>query len=144
MDRSRRQGASSARPATQPPASSRLTVRKHRNRRRPGGVWSRLPKPRAIADACGRALRRSLPAVAAMAALSLLGGAAWAGHRWVTSSSRFAIADVDVRGTQRVDADELRAALPVHRGDNVFTDLAGVARAARDNPWIASAEVRRI
>src|SRR6185436_1930620 len=144
MDRSRRQGASSARPATQPPASSRLTVRKHRNRRRPGAVWTRLPKPRAIADACGRALRRSIAAVAAVAALALLGGAAWAGHRWVTTSSRFAIADVAVRGTRQVAADELRATLPVQRGDNVFVDLARISRAARDNPWIASAEVRRI
>jgi hypothetical protein len=119
-------------------------VRKHRNRRRPGTVWTRLPKPRAIADACGRALRRSLPAVAAVAALVMLGGAAWAGHRWVTTSSRFAIADVVVRGTHQVGADELRAALPVRAGDNVFADLAGIARAARENPWIASAEVHRI
>src|SRR5439155_21009173 len=123
MDRSRRQGASSARPATAPPASSRLTVRKHGNRRRPGSVWTRLPRPRAIADACGRALRRSLPAVAAALALALLGGVAWAGHRWVTSSPRFAIADVAIRGTQRVNAEELRAALPVRAGDNVVADL---------------------
>lgn len=119
-------------------------MRKHRNRRRPGTVWTRLPKPRAIADACGRALRRSLPAVAAVAALVALGGAAWAGRRWVTTSSRFAIADVVVRGTHQVGADELRAALPVRAGDNVFADLAGIARAARDNPWIAAAEVHRI
>jgi hypothetical protein len=119
-------------------------VRKHRNRRRPGTVWARLPKPRAIADACGRALRRSLPAVAAVAALAMLGGAAWAGHRWVTTSSRFAIADVVVRGTHQVGADDLRAALPVRAGDNVFADLAAIARAARGNPWVASAEVHRI
>jgi len=144
MDRSRRQGANSARPATVPPASSRLTVRKYRNRRRPGSVWTRLPKPQAIADACGRALRRSLPAVAAVVALVLLGGVAWAGHRWVTSSARFAIAEVAIRGTHRVSADELRAALPVQPGDNVFADLAAIARAARTSPWIESAEVHRI
>ncbi|HZJ64699.1 MAG TPA: FtsQ-type POTRA domain-containing protein, partial [Kofleriaceae bacterium] len=116
-------------------------MRKHRNRRRPGTVWTRLPGPRQIADACGRALRRSLPAVAAVAAIAALGGAAWAGRRWVTSSSRFAIADVVVRGTHQVGADELRGALPVRAGDNVFADLAAIARAARANPWIAAAEV---
>jgi hypothetical protein len=107
-------------------------------------VWTRLPGPRQIADACGRALRRSLPAVAAVAAIAALGGAAWAGRRWVTSSSRFAIADVVVRGTHQVGADELRGALPVRAGDNVFADLAAIARAARANPWIAAAEVHRI
>jgi hypothetical protein len=107
-------------------------------------VWTRLPKPRAIADACGRALRRSLPAVAAVAAIAALGGAAWAGRRWVTTSSRFAIADVVVRGAHQVGADELRGALPVRAGDNVFADLAAIARAARANPWIAAAEVHRI
>jgi cell division protein FtsQ len=62
----------------------------------------------------------------------------------VTSSSRFAIAEVAIRGTQRVNADELRTALPVRVGDNVFADLAAIARAARTSPWIASAEVHRI
>src|SRR3954451_6852231 len=104
MDRSRRQGASKPRPATAPPTSSRLTVRKHRNRRRPGSVWTRLPKPQAIADACGRALRRSLPAIAAAVGLALLGGGGLAGNRWVTSSARFAIADVAIHGTHRVSA----------------------------------------
>jgi cell division protein FtsQ len=143
MDRFRRQGANGARPAIAPPASSRLTVRKHKNRRRPGTVWSRLPRPRAIADACGRALRRSLPAVAAVAAIGMIGGALWAGHRWMTTSSRFAIAAIAVHGTQRVDPDELRAQLPVRPGDNVFVDLAGVARAVRAHPWIATASVYR-
>ncbi|HSR96112.1 MAG TPA: FtsQ-type POTRA domain-containing protein [Kofleriaceae bacterium] len=79
-----------------------------------------------------------------MVAVALLGGVAWAGHRWVTSSARFAIADIAIRGTHRVSADELRAALPVHPGDNVFADLAAIARASRTSPWIASAEVHRI
>jgi cell division septal protein FtsQ len=144
MDRSRRQGTNGARPATAPPASSRLTVRKHKNRRRPGSVWSRLPKPGAIADACGRAVRRSLPAAAALAVLGAVGGGVWAGHRWLTTSPRFAITEITVQGTHHVDPEALRAALPVRAGDNVFVGLDGVARAARDNPWIAGAEVHRI
>jgi cell division protein FtsQ len=144
MDRSRRLGASGARPGTSPPASSRLTVRKHKNRRRPGSVWSRLPKPAVIADACGRALRRSLPAVAAVAAIAALGGGVWAAHRWITRSPRFAITAITVTGAHRVDPDELRAALPIHPGDNVFVGLAGVVRAARANPWIAAIDVHRV
>lgn len=144
MDRSRRQGANGARPATTPPASSRLTVRKHKNRRRPGSVWSRLPKSGAIADACGRAVRRSLPAIAAVAALGVISGAGWAGYRWITTSPRFAITAITIAGTHHVAPDDLRAALPIRVGDNVFEGLAGVTRAVRDTPWIASASVHRI
>jgi cell division protein FtsQ len=144
MDRYRRQEANGARPAITPPASSRLTVRKTRNRRRPGTMWSRLPRPRAIADACGRALRRSLPAVAVVVAITTIGGGAWAGYRWMTSSPRFAITAIEVHGARHVDPDALRAALPVRPGDNVFADLAAVARAVRANPWIAGVDVHRI
>ena len=107
-------------------------------------MWSRLPKPRAIADACGRALRRSLAPAAAAIALVALGGGLLAGYHWLTTSPRFAITAITVQGTRRLDPDELRAALPIHVGDSVFAGLEGIARAVRDNPWIASAEVRRI
>lgn len=107
-------------------------------------MWLRLPKPGAIADACGRAVRRSLPTVAAVLAISVLGGGTWAGYRWLTTSPRFAITAITVQGTYHVDPEELRAALPIRTGDNVFASLAEVARAARKNPWIAFAEVHRI
>ena len=136
--------AATAATGTALPASSRLTVRKHKNRRRPGSVWSRLPRPGAIADACGRAVRRALPAVAALAVIAALGGGVWAGHRWLTRSPRFAITEITVRGAHHVAAADLVAMLPIQVGDNVFVGLAGVARAARAQPWIAAAEVRRI
>jgi len=144
MDRSRRQGTNGARPATAPPASSRLTVRKHKNRRRPGSAWSRLPKPAEIADACGRALRRSLPAVAVVVALCAVGSGFWGGYRWLTSSPRFAITAIAIEGAHRIDVDQLRAELPVRIGDNVFADLPAIARVVRSNPWIAAAQVHRI
>jgi cell division septal protein FtsQ len=144
MDRSRRQGASGAGQPTAPPASSRLTVRKPKNRRRPGSAWSRLPKPQAIADSCGRAVRRALPVAAVTLAACWIGGAMWAGHRWVTSSPRFSITAITIDGTHRVDPAALRAALPVQVGDNVFVSLGAVARAARAHPWIAAVEVRRV
>jgi cell division septal protein FtsQ len=133
-----------SRPATVPPMSSRLTVRKHKNRRRPGSMWSRLPRPRAIADACGRALRRSLAPAAAVVALGAIGGGLWAGHHWLTTSPRFAITSITVHGAHHVDPEDLRATLPIHVGGSVFCGLEGIARAVRDNPWVETAEVRRI
>jgi cell division protein FtsQ len=150
MDRSRRlarrdagrDAARGGRPAA--PAASRLTLRPPRNRRRPGSVWSRLPRPAAIADACGRLLRRSLPAAAAIAVLAVIGGALGAGYRWLTRSPRFAITEIVVQGAHHVDPDALRARLPIRVGDNAFAGLAAAARTAREDPWIAAAEVRRV
>jgi cell division septal protein FtsQ len=144
MDRSRRQGASATRPATTPPAASRLTVSKKKNRRRPGSVWSRLPRPSVIADACSRTLRRSIPAAAILAAAAAATTGLWAGYRWVSSSPRFAITAITVTGTHHVDPDALRAQLPIHVGDNVFVGLTPTTRAAFTSPWIASLEVHRI
>ena len=143
MDRSRRQGTSTARPATTPPAASRLTVRK-KNRRKPGSVWSRLPRPAAIADSCGRALRRSIPAVAVVAAGVALTGGLWGGYRWVTTSPRFAITAITVSGNHHVDADQLRASLPLHAGDSVFANLTKVSHVAFASPWVERVEVHRL
>jgi cell division protein FtsQ len=143
MDRSRRQGAKEAVPP--PPAASRLTLKPRRNRRRPSSIWTRVPKPAQIVDACGRAVRRSLPAIIGGAVLAVLGGSGWLGYRWITTTPRFAITEISVRGANHLTPDEIRAALPVHEGDNVFaTDLGAVSRALHANPWIADADVARV
>ena len=144
MDRSRRQGAKEA---VAPPPASRLTLkpRRHPNRRRPGSIWARLPSGRQIADACGRALRRSLPAAIAGVVLAAVGGSAWAGYRFVTTSPRFAITEIAVHGNHHLTAEQIRADLPVRIGDNVFAaDLDHALRRLRANPWIASAAGHRV
>ncbi len=104
-----------------------------------------MPKPAQIADACGRALRRSLPAIVGGAVLAVIGGSAWAGYRWITTTPRFAITEISVRGASHLRPEQIRAELPVHAGDNVFaTDLGEVSRALHANPWIADADVARV
>ena len=145
MDRSRRQGTQRA--PSEPPAASRLTVRAKPNRRRAPAtpLWSRLPKPAVVANACGRLLRRSLPALIGLAVIGAIGGTAWAGYRFVTTSARFAIIAIDVRGNHHVTADQVRAALPVAIGDNVFAaNVDSLTRELRTNPWVATAEAHRI
>jgi cell division protein FtsQ len=152
MDRSRGNGArgrastAEAVPAAHPPPpSSRLTLRARKNRRRPASLWSRVPRPRAIADACGRALRRSLPAAIVTCAILVVGTAIWLGYRFVTTSERYAITSIEIRGARRLSVDEVRAALPVAVGDNVFlASTDDVARALRRHPWIASAAAQRV
>jgi cell division protein FtsQ len=144
MDRSRRREPGAA---AEPPTASRLTVRAKPNRRRAPSVplWSRLPKPAVVVNTCGRLVRRSLPALIGLAVIGAIGGTAWAGYRFVTTSQRFAISAIDVHGNHHVTADQVRAALPVALGDNVFAaNLDGLTRELRTNPWVASAEAHRI
>jgi cell division septal protein FtsQ len=90
-------------------------------------------------------LRRSLPALAAVAITSTIGGTAYAGYHFVTTSSRFAITQITVQGNRHMHADQILAALPLAIGDNVFAaDLDAATRALSASPWIAHAEVHRI
>lgn len=144
MDRSRRGSGKQPRPST-PPAASRLTVKARPNRRRQGSLWTRLPKPPVIADACGRALRRSLPVVAGAGVLLAIGGTAWAGYRFVTTSPRFAVTTIEVNGNTVLSDEQIMSVLPARVGDNVFaTSLDEVVAELRLNPWIASAEAHRV
>lgn len=98
-----------------------------------------------VADACGRAIRRSVPALAATAAIITVGAGVWLGHRFLTTSQRFAIVDIRIDGEHHLTEDQIRAALPVKLGDNVFaTNLDTVTRTLRATPWIASASARRV
>lgn len=90
-------------------------------------------------------LRRSVPALVATAAVTVVGGGAYFGYRFVTTSERFAVTSIDVRGAAQLSADEVRAVLPVKVGDNIFTtDLDTVTRALRAHPWVAGASVHRV
>ena len=73
MDRSQRGGAKET---PRPPAASRLTFRGKKNRKKPGSIWSRLPRPAQLADGCGRMLRRSAPAAIGLAIVAAIGGTA--------------------------------------------------------------------
>jgi cell division septal protein FtsQ len=146
MDRSREARRDGAKQA--PPSASRLTFKGRRGNRRKaqtGSLWSKLPKPAVIADACSRVLRRSVPALIALAIFGMVGGTAWAGYRFVTHSQRFAVTTIDVSGNRQVSSDEITANVPAHVGDNVFgVNLDAISRMVKQNPWIASVDVRRV
>lgn len=104
-----------------------------------------MPRPGVVVNACGRALRRSLPAIGVTAGLVAIGFGLWAGYRFLTTNERFAITTIEIRGEHHLSEDQIRARLPVHLGDNVFeTNLGQVAEAARQLPWVRSADARRV
>jgi cell division protein FtsQ len=144
MDRSRRLGGT----PNDAPQASRLTVRAKKNRRRGASpsLWSRVPRPRAVADACGRLVRRSVPALAVAGVVAVLVGGGWLGQRFITTSPRFAITEIDIRGAAQLAPEEVRAALPVAIGDNIFAaDLDAIeAELLHAQPWLATADARRV
>nr|HEX4315779.1 FtsQ-type POTRA domain-containing protein [Kofleriaceae bacterium] len=120
-------------------------MRARKNRRRAPSLWSRLPPPRAMADVCGRALRRSLPALAGTAALSALVAGGWCAYHFVTTSPRFAITDIEIRGTSHESPEALIGKLPIQIGDNAFSDSTDdVAASLLADPWIAGADAHRV
>src|SRR5258708_21425162 len=96
---------SPARADATPPSTSRLTLRPGRNRRVTKSEPARAIDVRAIADACGRALRRSLTPIVALLVVGAIGGTAWAGYRFVTTSAPFAITTIEIHRAQRLDLD---------------------------------------
>lgn len=103
-----------------------------------------MPKPTAVVEACGRTLRRSLPVVAGASVLFAIGGTAWAGYRFVTTSPRFAITTLEVKGNQHLSREDVLAGVAARVGDNVFaTKLDDLVTELRKNPWIARAEAHR-
>lgn len=108
-------------------------------------MWARMPKPAQVADACGRALRRSLPAMIGGAILAAVGGTAYAGYHWVTTSPRFAITHIAIQGNHHLSAEQIRAAIPMNVGDNLFaTNLGRIDRALHANAWVADVSVHRM
>ncbi|HUQ02970.1 MAG TPA: FtsQ-type POTRA domain-containing protein [Kofleriaceae bacterium] len=103
-----------------------------------------MPRPREAVDACGRALRRSAPALVTIAALALVASGLAFGHRFLTTSTRFAISEVEIHGSTVMTADEVRALMPFQRGDNIFRASTGAAeRTLLALPWVAGVDVRR-
>jgi cell division septal protein FtsQ len=144
MERPRPAPSARPTPAEPPRASSRLTLAKKGNRRRATPLWSRMPRPRQLLDGCGRALRRAVPAMIGLVAVGAVAGGGYGGYRFVTHSPRFAITDIEVRGTHVLAPDAIRARLGFVAGDNIF--LAPLARAERTlgaEPWIADVRVHR-
>ncbi|HVV82807.1 MAG TPA: FtsQ-type POTRA domain-containing protein [Kofleriaceae bacterium] len=143
MDRSRSTNAPAPPPAAaRVPRSSRIVLRP--NKRRPSPFITRLPRPRAVVEACGRALRRSAPSMLALVAVGAVGGGVWGVHRWATTSPRFAVATIAVHGSHVLTDDQVRDLLPFHAGDNVFSvDTDAAERVLAAEPWVARARVRR-
>lgn len=73
-------------------------------------------------------------------------GVAWGARRYVTTSPRFAVHEIVVKGTLRYSAEDVQAKAGLSPGQNVFSlDLDAAHSKLVSDPWIASAAlVRRL
>ncbi len=89
-------------------------------------------------------LRRGLPVWVTVVTAAVLITSVCLGYRFITSSDRFAIRSIDVRGNVAVSAERVAAILGIEPGDNIFAaKLDEMARTLERDPWVAEAEVRR-
>ncbi|HUS63592.1 MAG TPA: FtsQ-type POTRA domain-containing protein [Kofleriaceae bacterium] len=114
------------------------------NRRRPVPLRERLPSRGTLRSALARGGRAMLPAALTLVVLSGVAGSVALGYRWLTTSSRFALADLDVRGAEALAEDDVRRALAPAMGQNLFrVPLDALERRLRAEPWVAHAAIRR-
>lgn len=114
------------------------------NRRRPVPLRERLPSRGTLRSALARGGRAALPTALTLAVLGGVAGSLALGYRWLTTSPRFALAELDVRGAAELGEVDVRRALAPAMGQNLFrVPLDALERRLRAEPWVAHAAIRR-
>lgn len=105
---------------------------------------ARLPDRGQVRALFGRAGRAALPGLLTLAGLAAIAGAGLFGYRWLTSSPRFALAGLEVRGARELTTADVAAALGPAMGENLFQlPLDQIEQRLRAQPWIADVSVSR-
>jgi len=92
----------------------------------------------------GRGARRVAPLLIGCAIVATSAGALVLGHWWLTNTDRFGLERVEVRGGERLDADDVAGLAALEPGTNLFSiELERVARAVELSPWIDAATASR-
>ncbi len=92
-----------------------------------------------------RRARRLAPVALAAVIVLALSGAGALGVRWLVSSPRFAVAEVEVRGASRLGAEEIIAASGIRRGVNLWRlDPAAAVAGVEALSAVRRAEVIRV
>lgn len=123
-------------------ASARARRRRNRKRARP--IWRRLPDLGAALPKLGKALRRALPSLVAAALTAAIVAGGYYGYRFVTTSERFAVEAIDVRGQETLSDERISTILDGVVGTNIFrVDLDAIIERIEAEPVVASAAISR-
>ncbi len=109
---------------------------------------NRRVAPTAPASATPRTAMRIGSALSTVLGVVLVAGgslgAAWLARRYVTRSERFAVASIEVTGTERRTAEAVIADSGIAMGVNLFSvDLDAAHASISADPWIADAVLSR-
>lgn len=92
----------------------------------------------------GASVRYALPGIVAAAIVAAVGVGAYYGYQFVTTSERFAVEVIDVRGAENLPAERIATILDGARGQNIFrVDIDAMTAALEAEPVIDSAAVGR-
>lgn len=76
--------------------------------------------------------------------LAVVGLGCFAGYRWVTNHSYFALKDISVTGNNRLSYGEILDIAGINLNRNSLSvNISDVERKLSDNPWIESAAIKR-
>ena len=104
---------------------------------------ARLPTPRKKRDP-SRALAIARAVFGVLMVIGIGSGVAWGARRYVRTSPRFAVTDIQTSGGKRRTPDEIAATAGVTKGQNVFSiDLDKARRQLANDPWIETADITR-
>ncbi len=116
------------------PAKKRLKSRKgnHFRKQRKVIPWRRL-------------LIGALWGTMALGSLTMIVAVAYYGAQMLFASDYFKVEQIRVEDNRRISREEILALSDIHPGTNIFElDLGRIGTRIEENPWIASAKVRRM
>ena len=124
--------------------TARPRPRRRRNRRRLAPIWRRLPDLRQSLVRLRHLARRALPGFIAAACITGLGLGAYYGYQFITTSERFAVQHIEVRGNQTISDERISTMLAIEPGENIFRlQLERMAEVLETEPVVAHASVGR-
>ncbi len=92
-----------------------------------------------------RLLIGSLWGTMALASLSMVVAVAYFAAQTLFASDYFKVEQIRVENNRRISREEILALSDIHPGTNIFElDLGRISTRIEENPWIASAKVRRL
>ena len=102
------------------------------------------PKARQARRDPSRALTVARAVFGVLMVIGIGSGVAWGARRYVRTSPRFAVTDIQATGGKRRSSEEIAATAGVAKGQNVFSiDLDKSRKQLASDPWIESAEITR-
>jgi len=102
------------------------------------------PKARQARRDPSRALAIARAVFGVLMVIGIGSGVAWGARRYVRTSPRFAVTDIQATGGKRRSTEEVAATAGIAKGQNVFSiDLDKSRKQLESDPWIESAEITR-